>query len=759
MTEAAKNAPVKTARKSVVRYAMAALRHTAGWVLTVATIVLLLAAVGLLFLQTDRGLRVLEGAIARFASTPDMQIALEIESFSALQVQIPAVVLSDADGVFLTVENIDLRVNPITYVVFSPVIDSLVVGKIDLIRLPETPENATAETSDSKAGLPDFIAEIRRFDVHDMRTGAAIYGREENFSLQSRAQLSSTLRDNNISILLQSKSGDAKANTHVDIKLAPADSGDMELSAVVRDAAGGILTRLLGLPQGYDIDVTTQAKGTAEDWQGRTDLRLGDALKGKIDWQQKKSALAMQADLTGPRGIFVKGQAQLPVLLDPPRVDMRGRLSGQFTSTLDLKSLTLLMGLDDHRLTGRADIKVVLAGSLAAPDITGAADLQGGSYENLLLGTRLTQIDARIEATRDTVQLTRFNAQTPPKGSRVSAQGKVLLKDMLNPAFDFAVQLEKAQVLQQQNTDARVSGNIFLRGDAKSAQVSGDILLNSVDVYLANFGSGSTANMLNIKEVNLPQHLKRSRRERPTASTGDYDVKLDLRIEAPRFIRVTAQGLDTEWKTKLHITGTVNDPVINGYLKLLNGKYEIFNARLNLTTGNVYFTGADSLNPDLDIKGNVKGREVTANIAVSGTAQNPKVELTSTPALPQDEILAKVLFNKSVDELSPIEMIKVAEVIGVMTGTIKAGPDPLTKLRKKIGIDTLSVNRDDATGDTSVSVGKQLSDGVYISVDQGVNTEGSAVKLEVDVTPSIQVETRLGNDNDSSVGINWKKDY
>lgn len=759
MAKAVKSAPEKVPRKGFVRHVLAMLRHTAGWVLTVATIVLLLAAVGLLFLQTDKGLRVLEGAIARFASTPDMQIALEIESFSALQVQIPAVVLSDAKGVFLTVENIDLRVNPITYAVFSPVIDSLIIDKVDLIRLPETPENTVAEVSESKIGFPDFIAELRRFDVHDIRTGAAIYGREESFRLQSRAQLSSTLKDNDISILLESKSGGEAANTYVDIKLAPADSGDMALSAVVRDAAGGILTRLLGLPKGYDIDVTTQAKGTAEDWRGRTDLRLGDVLKGKIDWQQKKSALAMQADLTGPRGIFVKGQAQLPVSLDPPRVDMQGRITGQFTSTLDLKSLTVLTGLDDHRLTGRADIKLVLSGSLAAPDITGTAEVQGGSYENLLLGTRLTQINTRIEATRDTVHLTRFTAQTPPKGSSVSAQGKVSLKDILNPVFDLAVQLDKAQVLQQQNTDARVSGNIALRGDTKSAEVSGDILLNSVDVYIANFGSGSTANMLNIKEVNVPQHLKRSRREVRTASTGHYDVALDLRIEAPRFIRVKAQGLDTEWQTKLHITGTVNDPVINGYLKLINGKYEIFNARLNLTTGNVFFTGDDGRNPDLDIKGNVKGREVTANIAVSGTAQNPKVALTSTPALPQDEILAKVLFNKSVDELSPIEMIKVAEVIGVMTGTIKAGPDPLTKLRKKIGIDTLSVNRDDATGNTSVSVGKQLSDGVYISVDQGVNTEGSAVKLEVDVTPSIQVETRLGNDNDSSVGINWKKDY
>lgn len=759
MAKAVKNSPAKKMGKASWRYALAAIRHMAGWVLTVATIILLLAVTGLLFLQTEKGLRLLETTISRVASTPDMQIALSIKSFSGLQINIPSVTLSDAKGAFLQVDNIDLRINPLTYAVFSPVIDSIVVDKIDMMRLPETTENTGAQPSRNTGALPDFLAEIRRFDVHDIRTGPAIYGREERFQLRSRVQLSSKLEKNDIAIRLESLSGAEKSGTHVHVTLAPDTASGMALSAVVRDTAGGIIVHLLGLPGGYDIDVRTTAAGTAQDWQGKTELRLGDVLKGKINWHQKKSLLGMQADLTGPKGIALKGQAQLPVSLDPLRVNMKGRMTGHFTSTLDLQALTLLLGLDDHRLTGRADIKLTLGGSFAAPNITGTADVQGGSYENLALGTRLTHITARVEATKDTVHLTRFTARTPPQGSLVSAQGKVSLKDIQNPAFDLTAAFDKAQVLRQQNTDVRISGNIAVRGDAKSARVSGNILLNSVDVYLAGFGTGSTASMLNIKEVNVPPHLKRSQREQRTASTGNYDVGLDVRVEAPRFIRVQAQGLNTEWATKLHVTGTVNEPVVNGSLTLLSGYYEIFNARLNLTAGHILFTGGDVSNPDLDIKGNVRGREVTANIAVSGTAQSPKVSLTSTPVLPEDEILAKVLFNKSVDELSPVEMIRVAEAIGVMTGKIKGGPDPLTKLRKKMGIDTLSVNQSDATGNTSVSIGKQISEGVYISVDQGVNTEGSAVKLEIDVTPSIQVETRLGNDNANSVGINWKKDY
>jgi len=754
----AKTEKIKT-RRPYWRLALAAVRHAAAWVLTVATLLLGLAIGGMFFLQTDKGLRFLERGIARFAATADMRIDVRLQSIGWYHVIVPSVELADAQGVFLTVENIDLKINPLTYLTLSPVIDSLTVQTVDLRRFPDMPAQGETKGKNEKTrGLPSFLADIRRFDIETLRTGPAVYGREEVFHLQSRLQLSDTLRKNDIAVLLESRAEKERAGTYVNIRLAPDARDMMQLNAELRDAADGLLMRLMGLPAGYDLDIKTTAEGTARRWEGRTALRLGTVLKGDIGWRQADHALTMQADMTGPKNIFVKGQARLPLTFDPPDLRMKGELSGQFTTVLDLNAVTLLLGLDDHRMSGRAAVNVTLSGTPAAPQVSGTADLTGGGYENLFTGTRLGKIEAHIDATRDVLRLSRLTAQTP-KGGSLSARGEVSLKDIRNPAFRLEAALDKAQIAAQQNTDVRISGDVHVTGDAQSAKVAANILLDRVDVYLADFGGGGTASMLNIKEVNVPPHLRQSRRQKKEVSTGDYDVALDVHVEAPRHIFVEAQGLTTEWAAKLRVTGTVNEPLVHGYLKLLQGRYEIFNARLNLTTGNITFNGGDVTDPDLDVKGEIKGREVTATITVGGTAKNPQVTMTSIPALPQDEILAKVLFNKSVDELSPLEMIKVAEFIGVMTGAIKQGPDPLTKLRKKMGIDMLSVNRDDASGNTSLSVGKQISEGVYISVDQGINTEGSAIKVEVDVTPNIQVETRLGNDNANSVGVNWKKDY
>jgi translocation and assembly module TamB len=78
-------------------------------------------------------------------------------------------------------------------------------------------------------------------------------------------------------------------------------------------------------------------------------------------------------------------------------------------------------------------------------------------------------------------------------------------------------------------------------------------------------------------------------------------------------------------------------------------------------------------------------------------------------------------------------------------------------VRQTIGLDTLSVSVDDDKGAT-LSAGKYISDRVYIGVDQGVSTKGSAVRAEIDVTEKIELETVTGT-GESSLGVNWKHDY
>ncbi len=735
------------------------LRQTIGWMLTVAVILLLGLAVFLMYLKTGRGMVWLGQTVSQIASTDDMKIDVTFAEVSLTRVRVPAVTLSDRKGIFLEAEEIDLAINKAAYALLRPVVDHLLIKRVDLHRLPETPAAKAAPAEQSAGGMPRLMFDIHAFNIDEIRTGPAVYGDEQFFNLKSRIILSPRLADNDIDILLAAAAGrGSKATTHMHLRIGMTEAEDLRIDMAVRDAAGGMLTRLAGLPGGYDIDATLQGEGPPRDWQGIAQLRLGRELSGHFALLLKNnSRLRLDVDLKGPRKVDVKGFVDIPMQLSPPMLPMREQISGTLNSTLDLRSATLLLGLDDHRLTGTTKIQVNLSGPLQQPAAEGTATLRDATYENLMAGVKLSAIRADVVATRTALRITGLSARTPGGGS-MKGEADAAIQNLSNPTFNFAIDFTRAQLLGMENAQVQATGRLKGSGDKNFANVEGDITVNKAEIYLAGFGSSSAANMLNITEVNVPQKLRRDRR-RFAVPQSAYRANLDIRVDAPRAIFVRGQGLESEWSAKAHVRGTSNEPQVDGVLKMLRGKYEFFDALMTFTTGVVDFTAGNMTNPDLDIKGNIKGKQVTANVAVGGTAQAPEVTLTSTPALPQDEILSRVFFDKSVTELTPMEMVRIAQIIGVMTGKIGGGMDPISQLRKKAGIDMLSVNRDDKTGDTSVSVGKYLSDGVYMSVDQGVNTQGSAVKLQIELRPNLQVETRVGNDNNNSVGVNWKKDY
>src|SRR5690606_30436895 len=252
---------------------------------------------------------------------------------------------------------------------------------------------------------------------------------------------------------------------------------------------------------------------------------------------------------------------------DPPRIDWRSDLAGHMATTINLGTITLLLGLDDHRMTGQMRLEATLAGTLKSPKLTGAGHIRGGSYENLSAGTRLTGLTADIAATRDEITLSSLSARTARNGS-VSGKGAVSLKDVTDPVFNFTLALDKAQVMQLQNMEARVSGALQGAGRADGMELSGDLKIDGAEVYLAGFGSGSASSMLNIKEVNVPPRLRRQRGlERPAAPP--YRIGLDVRVRAPGRIFVRAQGLESEWGADLRVTGSAAAPALDGYLKLI----------------------------------------------------------------------------------------------------------------------------------------------------------------------------------------------
>src|SRR3546814_13825885 len=72
----------------------------------------------------------------------------------------------------------------------------------------------------------------------------------------------------------------------------------------------------------------------------------------------------------------------------------------------------------------------------------------------------------------------------------------------------------------------------------------------------------------------------------------------------------------------------------------MRGSYEFAGRTFDLEKGEIHFTGNSPINPNLDIEASADVTDLSATIHVTGTGLQPDISFTSTPALPEDELLS-----------------------------------------------------------------------------------------------------------------------
>jgi translocation and assembly module TamB len=178
-------------------------------------------------------------------------------------------------------------------------------------------------------------------------------------------------------------------------------------------------------------------------------------------------------------------------------------------------------------------------------------------------------------------------------------------------------------------------------------------------------------------------------------------------------------GLDSEWGIDIALRGTVDDPRIGGSAKLVRGEYSFADTRFELTRGRIMFDVGEPINPRLDVLAETSRSGTNVDIAITGNAMSPAITFSSDPALPEEEILARLLFNGSVTSLSATDALQLAAAIAALQGGGGAGGlDPIGELRRSIGLDQLRIiSADPLIGrSTGIAVGKNISRDIYVEL-------------------------------------------
>ena len=429
------------------------------------------------------------------------------------------------------------------------------------------------------------------------------------------------------------------------------------------------------------------------------------------------------------------------------------------TGRLDLGVANRTLGVAGRRVAGRADIDLRVRRSLALPEVSGSASLANGSYDDATLGLSLTAISGRFAARGEEIAIERLTAQTPGGGT-LGASGQV----RIDPAAGFPGQLRlqgrRAKLMANQFADAVADLDIALAGPlARDPDVSGRVTILSMNVSIPERLPATLRPLPETRHVNVtPTARARLALDERTAAgqrrAPAFDAGLDLQIDAPNRIFVRGRGIDAELGGQLRLTGRLADPVTVGAFDLRRGRMQVGGTRLDITRGRLAFTG--NLTPDLDLVAETRAADVTAYINVTGPASEPTFAFTSSPDLPQDEILSRILFAKASGGLSPVQALQLAQVAAQFSGG--GGGGAFERLRQSLGVDSLDISTS-ATGDPTVGVSRAINNRISVGVKTGARPEDSGVSVDIDVTRRLRVQGHVGQSGATSVGIGAEWEY
>ncbi|TRD21687.1 translocation/assembly module TamB domain-containing protein [Palleronia caenipelagi] len=426
------------------------------------------------------------------------------------------------------------------------------------------------------------------------------------------------------------------------------------------------------------------------------------------------------------------------------------------TGTAPLRLVNPFLG--NRSLAGDARYDLRLNGPLDLDALAGTVQLADVRYVDPKLSLVLNDISGsgQISGGRITVDLT-ANKQ---EGGRLRASGPIGLTSPFNAGL--SLNADELVFEDPRLYRTTLTGNLQVDGPLRGgARIGGALTLGETNLRVPSTGLGVTGPIPEgMVHVGEPADVRRTReyagiikREERAARGGGPVYPLDITLSAPNRVFIRGRGLDAEMGGDLTIGGTTRNVVPSGQFSLIRGRLDILGQRITMDEGSVTLQG--DFIPVIRLVARTETDDVTIRVDVDGVATEPEISFGSEPELPEDEVLARLLFGKSISNISALQAAQLASAVATLAG--KGGEGVISKLRGKTGLDDLDVTTD-SEGNVGVTAGKYVAENVYTDVSVGASGEAEA-SINLDLTPDITVRGSAANDGEAKLGIFFERDY
>jgi len=399
------------------------------------------------------------------------------------------------------------------------------------------------------------------------------------------------------------------------------------------------------------------------------------------------------------------------------------------------------------RLSGQVQGTAAIGGTFGAPRYTG--ELLGSrlALRNLLEGVNVSDGEVRIKLEGDTAEIERF-ALRGGEGT-LSVTGQAAFGN--SPSARLTLQAEKFRLLGRVDRLLIASGQAQASFDSEGITVKGGI---TVDEGLIDISASEAPTLDEDVSVRRPGEPPPEEID-VAAAQPKTKLDIDINLDMGNRLRLRGYGVDTSLRGKLKVTTPGRQLAFNGTISTANGTYIGYGQKLVIQRGIVAFSGPLET-VRLDLLAVRAGLDILVGVAATGPLGALRIRLVSEPAMSENAKLSWLLLGREPDGLGRNETALLQRAaMALLAGE---GAAPTDTLLSNLGIDELSLRQSDGDSrETVVTLGKQISNRLYLGYERGFNATTGTWQLIYRIAQRFTLRAQSGLENSLDLIWTWRR--
>ncbi|MBR9989637.1 MAG: translocation/assembly module TamB domain-containing protein [Gemmatimonadetes bacterium] len=380
-------------------------------------------------------------------------------------------------------------------------------------------------------------------------------------------------------------------------------------------------------------------------------------------------------------------------------------------------------------VAGYANASVTLAGTADNPQVEGTFALIGGSFRVPALNQTFTDAvgDIGFDGRRLVVNEVRIRSE-----GWMTISGEIVLERLTEPVLDLTIAMEAFEPMGVDgHSDAGVWGEVQLTGAPASLVLTGAIEVANGYVVIPEPGQPSfRPELVDMTRPAALDTLTFNPIEQADV-IGNLSVR-NLIVDVSSDTWFIAFQAQAQLAGRLVVNKSGENTPITGTLTGNRGQYTLLAGpvvrRFDIVSSQIRFRGEPTPNPAIDITArrivlDQGGRQLDVDVRITGTAQNPTLQLAGgqTGQIAESELLSFLLFGAPSSTLGgqalPGDQLLEQTYIGGFFELISL---ELERSLGGLGLDILQVNFGQSIvgGEApSVVAGKQILPDVFLTVE------------------------------------------